>query len=283
MLVSLKEILPKAKRKGYAVGAFNISNIEGAQAVLAAALALKSPVVLQTSEKAMDYAGFEPLKSALLALINAVNIPVVLHLDHGRSFEIAKKCIDAGWSSVMIDVSKKPFRENVFDTKKTVDYAKKRNVSVEGELGVIPGQEDYVKNRSAFMTDPEFARMFVGQTGVDAFAGSVGLAHGVEIKKEKLDLKRLAEIAAMIPDVPMVLHGASEGVTDAEIKKAIKIGITKINIDTELRLQWNKAIRAFLAQNKNIYDPRTILKSGTDAMREVVIKKISLFGSVKQA
>ena len=283
MIANLKDILPKARKGGYAAPAFNVYNIESAQAAIAAAVELKSPVILQTSEKALDYAGVLPLYSALMGLVKAVQIPVVLHLDHGRSVEVAKKCIDAGWSSVMIDVSTKPFKENVFETRQVVEYAKRKGgVSVEGELGPIPGQEDYISRVASYLTDPEHARIFVEQTGIDAFAGSVGLAHGVKIKKEKLNLELLAKIAALVA-VPLVLHGASEGVTDKEIKKAISLGVAKINIDTHLRLAWNTAVRKFLDKNQQVYDPREILSVGRGAMKKCAIEKIKLFGSSNKA
>jgi fructose-bisphosphate aldolase class II len=278
MLTSLAEILPRARKNGYAVGAFNVSNLEFAQAVILAASEMKSPVIVQTSEKAIDYAGLSPLSALIIELAQKVKVPVVLHLDHGRNFKIAKQCLEVGYTSVMVDASRLPFRDNVFVMRKTVAEARKHKASVEGELGPIAGVEDYVEQGEAYKTDPEHARIFVEQTDVDALAVSVGLAHGLELKNEKLDLALLKKIGATV-SVPLVLHGASRGVSDREIKRAIVYGVAKINIDTDLRVAWSSAVRRFLSVDKTVYDPRTILSIGTEAVRRAVVQKIKLFGS----
>jgi fructose-bisphosphate aldolase class II len=279
MIVSLKDILPRARAKGYAVGAFNTNNLEITKAIIEAAIELKSPVIVQTSEKAIDYAGLEPLRSLVYELADAASVPVVLHLDHGRTFDIAKECLEAGYTSVMVDTSRLPFRDNVFEVKKTVHAARAFKASVEAELGPIAGQEDYIASSKNYKTDPEHARMFADQTEVDALAVSVGLAHGLQLKEEELDLSLLKRIGEHV-DIPLVLHGASQGATDREIQQAIKCGVAKINIDTDLRVSWSKALRAFLQKEKEVYDPRTILAPATEAVKQKVMEKMKVFGSV---
>ncbi|HBF67283.1 MAG TPA: tagatose-bisphosphate aldolase [Candidatus Magasanikbacteria bacterium] len=281
MIVSLSELLPRARAKGYAIGAFNTTNLEITKAIIEAAVEAKSSVIIQTSEKAIDYAGLNPLRALVLEMAASVKVPVVLHLDHGRTFQVAKQCLEAGYSSVMVDASRMPFRDNVYTMRKTVAYARKFKASVEGELGPIAGQEDYVHSAKAYKTDPEHARMFADQSEVDALAVSVGLAHGLKLKEEKLDLKLLKQISEVV-EIPLVLHGASKGATEKEIKQAIGYGVAKINIDTALRVAWSSALRAFFAakENKDAYDPRTILTVGTQAVKQQVLRHMKLFGSV---
>lgn len=305
MLITLKQVLQKADRGGYAVPAFNINNLEILQAVMEAAVKLKSPVIIQTSEGAIEYAGMDYLKALVCEAAKSL-VPVVFHLDHGKDLKIIKQAIDSGYTSVMIDASTKPYQENVDETRKVVGWAKKRGVSVEAELGAIKGIEDLVSvsEKEAFFTDPMQARDFVKDTGCDALAVSIGTAHGAfkSKGKVKLDVKRLAEINRLV-DVPLVLHGASgvpkklvavankygadlggtEGVPDGQIKLAIKAGIRKINTDTDLRLAFAAGVRKALAKDKNGFDPRKILIPARDLMQKTAEERIKLFGSAGKA
>ncbi len=305
MLVSLKQVLVKADKGGYAVPAFNINNLEITQAVMAAAVKLKSPVILQTSEGAIEYAGLEYLV-AMARVASSAPVPVVLHLDHGKDLKVIKQAIDSGYTSVMIDASSKSFAENVALTKKVAGWAKKKNVSVEAEIGAIKGIEDLVSvsEKEAFFTDPEEAAKFATATGCDALAVSIGTAHGAFKSKEKivLDIKRLAEINKMVK-IPLVLHGASgvpkklvemankygaelggtEGIPDDQIKLAIKNGVRKINTDTDLRLAFAAGVRQALAEDKKVFDPRKILGPAKKMIQEVAEERIKLFGSAGKA
>ena len=305
MLVSLKQVLQKADKGGYAVPAFNINNLEILQAVMAAAVKLKSPVIIQTSEGAIEYAGMNYLKALVYEAAKTV-VPVVFHLDHGKDLKVIAQAIDSGYTSVMIDASTKSYHENVSETRKVVSWAKKRGVSVEAELGAIKGIEDLVSvsEKQAFFTDPAQARDFVKDTGCDALAVSIGTAHGAfkSKGKVKLDIKRLAKINKLV-DVPLVLHGASavpkklvelankygaemggtEGVPDGQIKLAIRAGIRKINTDTDLRLAFAAGVRRALAEDKKVFDPRKILIPARELMQKTAEERIKLFGSAGKA
>lgn len=305
MLMTLKKVLTKADKESYAVPAFNINNLEILQAVMAAAVALKSPVILQISEGAIEYAGMDYLVAMVNVAARAM-VPVVLHLDHGKDLKIIKQTIDAGYTSVMIDASSKPYAENVATTKKVAGWAKKKGISVEAELGAIKGIEDLVSvsEKEAFFTDPMQARDFVKDTGCDALAVSIGTAHGAFKSKEKikLDIKRLAEINKLV-DVPLVLHGASgvpkklvelankfgaeiggtEGIPDGQIKLAIKNGVRKINTDTDLRLAFAAGVRQVLSEDKKVFDPRKILIPARELIQKVAEERIKLFGSAGKA
>lgn len=263
MLVHIKQILNKAVKGKYAVGAFNVNNLEIVLAVLNAAHELHSPVIIQMTEGAIKYAGLKELVAIVKATASEVNVPVALHLDHGHDFDLIKRCIKAGFSSVMIDGSLYPYKKNVAVTRQVVNYARRYNVFVQGELGQLEGLEDWVKveKGKAYLTDPKEAARFVKKTGIDTFAVAIGNYHGVEkvIQKKvlRLDLKRLAEIAKLV-SVPLVLHGAS-GFKEREIRRAIQRGIRVINIDSDLRVSFTKAERSFLEKNKNVFDPRKIL------------------------
>lgn len=301
MLITLKQVLAKADRGGYAVPAFNINNLEITQAVMDAAVKLKSPVILQTSEGAIEYAGLDYL-TAIVRVAAKAKVPVVLHLDHGKDLKVIKQAIDSGYTSVMIDASSKPYAENVAATKKVVGWAKKKGVSVEAEIGAIKGIEDLVSvsEKEAFFTDPIEAAKFAEASGCDALAVSIGTAHGAFKSKEKiiLDIKRLAKINAAVK-IPLVLHGASgvpkrlvdlankygaelggtEGIPDDQIKLAIKNGVRKINTDTDLRLAFAAGVRQALAEDKKVFDPRKILGPAKKMIQEVAEERIKLFGS----
>lgn len=302
MLVTNKELLDKAKEGKYAVGAFNINNMEFVQAISNAADGLKSPVIMAVSEGAIKYAGFKNLVSLVRVAAEEKNIPIALHLDHGKDMGIIEMCIEGGFTSVMIDGSSLPFEENVKVTAEVVKKAHPKGISVEGELGRLAGIEDNVSvaEKDALFTDPEEAVKFVELTGVDSLAIAVGTSHGAyKFKGEpRLAYDRISEIAGMV-DVPLVLHGASgvnqehvalanqygarlegtRGVPDEAIIEAVKRGICKVNIDTDMRIAFTAFIRKALAEMPEVFDPRKILGAGRDAIESVVEAKIRLFGS----
>lgn len=282
-LVSGKEILQAAKKGGYAVGAFNVNNMEIVQAIVEAAEEERSPVLLQASQGAIKYAGLDYIVALVRVAAGKVSVPVALNLDHGTSFEQAMKCIRGGFTAVMLDGSHYPFDENVAIVKKVADVAHAVGVSVEGELGRIGGTEDdiSVDAKDAYMTLPEEAKKFADLTEVDALAVAIGTAHGVYHGEPKLDFERLSAIREVV-DCALVLHGAS-GVPDEAIKKAVEIGVQKINIDTEIRQAFTNGIKKVMAEKPNEFDPRKLLGPSKEAMKEVVKSKMRLFGSSKKA
>lgn len=277
-LVTVGELVKDAQLRGYAVGAFNLNNLEILHAIVQAAEEEKAPVILQASQGGLKYAGLDYIVAMAKVAAKQASVPVALNLDHGTSFEQAVKCIRAGFSAVMIDGSHWSFKENIELTRKVVEVAHPSGVSVEGELGRIGGTEDdiSVSDKDAIYTDPDEAVKFVESTGVDALAVAVGTAHGVYKGVPKLDFERLADIRARV-EVPLVLHGAS-GVPDESIQRAVQIGITKINIDTELRVAFSQTLKKYLEENPDVIDPRKIIGPSRDSMREVVRSKMKLFG-----
>lgn len=298
-LVTSKEMFKKAYTGKYAVGAFNVNNMEIIQAIAEAAKETKSPVILQVSAGARKYARASYLvKLVEAALIEAPEIDIVLHLDHGDSFELCKSVIDDGFTSVMIDGSHLSFEENIALTKKVVDYAHPKGVVVEAELGRLAGVEDAinVNSKDATYTDPEEAVEFVKRTGVDSLAIAIGTSHGAyKFKGEpQLDFERLKKITELLPNFPLVLHGAStvveefvqmcneyggdipgaRGVPEDMLEEASKYGVCKINIDTDLRLAMTGAIRKSLKDNPSNFDPRKYLGEGRTAIKEMVKHKI---------
>lgn len=289
MLVHIRDIVKKAEKEGYAIGAFNTQNLELTLAIARAAVKQNAPVIIQISENTIKYAGLKPITHIVqtIAKNNTDNVPVALHLDHGKSFLVVSECIKAGFSSIHIDGSELPYDENVALTKESVNYAHKHRVWAQGELGTILGKEGLLRRKKKqikaeeYMTDPDKAVEFVKATKVDTFAMSIGNMHGMFVGEEKLDLQRLKEINEKVKQ-PLVLHGGS-GVSGAEIKKAVKNGIRVINIDTELRVAFTNAACSLVKKNPNIVDPRTLLGAGMDAVQRVVEAKIKLFGSVNKA
>jgi len=282
LLVSGREILQAARDGGYAVGAFNLNNMEIVQAIVEAAEEERSPVIIQASQGALKYAGIEYIAGLARIAAEKATVPVALNLDHGTSFAQVVQCIRHGFTAVMIDGSQLPFEENIALTKKVVEVAHPNNVSVEAELGKIGGVEDdiVVSEREATFTDPDEAAEFVERTKCDALAVAIGTAHGLYKGEPKLDFERLKEIRQKT-DVPLVLHGAS-GVPDEAIKIARQY-VSKINIDTELRVAFSKAITEYLKENPNEIDPRKILGPAKAAMKEVARAKMRLFGSAGKA
>jgi fructose-bisphosphate aldolase class II len=305
-LFTNRELLHLAKKGGYAVGAFNINNLEILQAIVSAGEAEKSPAIIAVSEGAIQYAGMAYIVSMVRIAAQMASIPLSLHLDHGRDLEVIRSCIENGFTSVMIDGSHLEFNENIVITKKVADMARKKAVSVEAELGRLKGIEEKVSvsGQEAFLTDPQAAEEFIKKTEVDALAIAVGTSHGAyKFKGEaRLDFERLREIAGRI-EIPLVLHGASgvprsvlekaehfgaklpgaKGIPDEAIQKAISLGICKINIDTDLRLSFIGALREVLITKPEEFDPRKILGPGREAIKQTVQSKMRLFRSSGKA
>lgn len=305
-LTTTSEMFKRAYGK-YAIGAFNVNNMEILQGVIEAAKEERSPLILQISKGARNYAKIVYLMKLIeAATIDAPEVPIAVHLDHGDSFELCKEVIDAGFTSVMIDGSHLPFDENVALTKKVVDYAHSKGVVVEGELGKLMGIEEHVVSTEAVYTDPDSAVEFVQKTGVDSLAIAIGTSHGAyKFKGEaRLDFERLHEISTRLPGFPLVLHGASsvlpylvekanlygaalkdaKGVPGEMIRKATSMGICKVNIDTDLRLAVTATIREQFALHPEEFDPRKYLGPARDAVKEVVKNKMrDVLGSSGQA
>ncbi|WP_069650546.1 class II fructose-1,6-bisphosphate aldolase [Caloranaerobacter ferrireducens] len=283
MLVSGKEILLDAHKKGYAVGAFNVNNMEIVQAIIEAAKETNSPVILQASQGGLKYAGVEYIAAMAKVAAETAKVPVAIHLDHGTDFVQIMKCIRNGFTSVMIDGSKYPLEENIAITKKVVEIAHAVGVSVEAELGKIGGTEDdiTVDERDATFTDPDEAERFVKETGVDYLAIAIGTAHGPYKGEPKLDFDRLKVIKERL-NMPLVLHGSS-GVPEESIRKAVSLGVNKINIDTDIRMAFNRGVREFVNNNPDVYDPRKILGPAREEMKKVIIEKMIMFGSAGRA
>ncbi|ATW26000.1 class II fructose-1,6-bisphosphate aldolase [Candidatus Formimonas warabiya] len=278
-LVPVKDLLEKAEREGYAVGAFNCNNMEIIQAIVDAAEAEKSPVIIQASQGAIKYAGLAYIVALAKIAADQATVPIALHLDHGTSFAQVMQCIRYGFSSVMMDGSKLPLDQNIEITKRVLEVARAVGVSVEAELGKIGGTEDdiTVHEREALFTDPEEARIFAEATGVDALAIAIGTAHGQYKGEPKLDFPRLEKIKSLVK-IPIVLHGSS-GVPDEAIREAIRLGVRKVNIDTNIREAFVKGVREVIAQDPGEIDPRKVLGPAKKAMTAVIREKIRLFGS----
>lgn len=305
MLVTNKELMVPARKNGYAIGAFNVQNLESMSAIAEAATEEKSPVIMQITPSVIKYAGLAYISNLVKTAAQLAPVPIAMHLDHGDSFETAVKCIEAGFSSVMIDGSFLDFDDNVAVTKRVVSVAHPKGVSVEAELGKLAGVEERsVEEKEAILTDPETAVEFVEKTGVDTLAVAIGTSHGAyKFKSEaKLDLERLKAISKKI-SIPLVLHGASsvpqeivkkanrygaelsgaKGIPEDQYRKAISLGIAKINIDTDLRLAFTATVREVLTNSPKNFDPRKILGPAKDAMKEVAKGKMQLFGSAGKA
>ncbi|MDI3256653.1 MAG: class II fructose-1,6-bisphosphate aldolase [Kyrpidia sp.] len=278
-LATLKEVLDDAFRNGYAVGQFNINNLEFTQAIMEAAEEERSPVILGTSEGAIKYMGIDYTAAIALTAARSATVPVVLHLDHGSSYDWVLQCLRRGWSSIMIDGSHHPLEENIRLTKQVVDACHVLGVSVEGELGRIGGTEDEltVDEREATLARPEEAKRLVEETGIDALAPAIGSAHGRYKGKPQLAFDRLAAIRDLC-GLPLVLHGGS-GIPDDDIRRAISLGVAKINVNTENQEAFTAKVREIFAADKEVYDPRKYLGPARQAIKETVREKIRLFGS----
>ncbi|MFF2877378.1 class II fructose-bisphosphate aldolase [Gottfriedia sp. NPDC057991] len=282
-LVSMTEMLNKAKEGKYAVGQYNINNLEWTFAILTAAEKEQSPVILGVSEGAAKYmGGFNTVVKMVEGLLIdlKITVPVAIHLDHGSSFEACKAAIDAGFTSVMIDASHDPFEQNVETTKKVVDYAHSHGVSVEAELGTVGGQEDHVVGDIIY-ADPAECKELVERTGIDCLAPALGSVHGPYKGEPKLGFDEMEQIGNET-NVPLVLHGGT-GILTEQIQKAIARGTAKINVNTENQIAFNKAVREFVANDEKQYDPRKVLGPGREAIIATVAGKIREFGTSNKA
>ncbi|MBI2662419.1 class II fructose-1,6-bisphosphate aldolase [Candidatus Woesearchaeota archaeon] len=303
MLTNTKIILKKAQANHYAIGHFNINNLELVQGIVQAANNLNSPIILATSEGAVKYAGINFLYQLAATASELSKVPIALHLDHGKDLNVIKQAIQLGYSSVMIDASHETIEKNIQLTKKVVRLAHQKGISVEAELGTIGGVEDSIKSKNILYTDPQKAQEFVQKTGCDFLAIAIGTSHGAYKfpGKAKLHQQLLQEIKQKVT-IPLVLHGAStvplslvnqanhygaklthfHGVPESEIKQAIRNGICKINTDTDLRIAFTTAIRQSLTNNPQEFDPRSYLAEARNSIQHIVEQKIKLFGSVNK-
>jgi len=282
-LVPVTELLQRADREGYAVGAFNANNMEIVQAIIAAAEKEQAPVIMQASQGAIKYAGLEFITGMVKIAADAARVPVALHLDHGTDFDQVVKCIRSGFTSVMYDGSKLPLEENIAITNKVLEITRPIGVSVEAELGKIGGTEDdvHVSDREAMYTDPDEARYFVEKTGVESLAIAIGTAHGQYKGEPQLDFARLEKIKKLVK-IPIVLHGSS-GVPDEAVRRAISLGVCKVNIDTNIREAFVWEMRRRIEADPTEIDPRKLLGPARDAAIAVIREKIRVFGSCGKA
>lgn len=282
-IISTKEMLIDAKKNKYAVPAFNIHNLETFQAVIDGAFEMRSPVIIATTPGTVEYAGLDYLVAIAKTGAKRHNVPVALHLDHCTDVEFLKKCIIAGYKSVMIDASQLDYDENIKITKEVVEFAHKYGATVEAELGKIGGVEDdiVVDEKDAYLTDPNMALDFVQKTAVDSLAVAIGTAHGVYKFEPELDFERLNKMNNII-DIPLVLHGAS-GVGSEDIRKAVELGICKINISTELKIPFSLEIKKYFQRNPEANDPRKYFTPAKDVVKNIVMKKIEICGSNNRA
>lgn len=280
MLIDIPYLFKKAQKEGFALGAFNIYNLETALGVARAAVACHSPIVMQVSESTIEYAGLKPITHIVstIAKNEAVSVPVALHLDHGKSFKSVAECIAAGFSSVHIDASMLPLDENIALTREVVDYAHGHNIWVQGELGEIPGGhgEHGRQSEELPLVDPSQVEEFVSKTHVDSLAVALGTAHGM-YENEKIDFDLLEKVRKKTI-VPLVLHGSS-GVSDEEILQAIKLGIRKINVGTAVKEAFTTAIKETIKNDPDATDIRELLNPAIAAVQKVVEQKLKLFGS----
>ena len=280
-LVSSKEILLKAQKEGYAVGAFNAENMEMVQAIVAAAEDLSSPVIIQTTPGSLQYADTDLFFGMVNAEAKKAKVPVALHLDHGNSAELCAKAILSGYTSIMIDGSKLAFSENVALTKKVVEFAHAMEVPVEGELGTVGGKEDTHEVKDKSYTDPEEAKEFAEQTGVDFLAVGIGNAHGFYKGVPKLRFDILEKTKSLV-SIPIVLHGAS-GIPDEDVKKSTGLGICKVNFATELRDAFTKGVKEYLEKNPDVFDPKKYNGAGREKVKELIKHKMQVLNSAHKA
>lgn len=280
-LVTTKEMLLDAQKNGYAVGAFNVENMEMVMAVVSAAQELKSPVIMQTTPSTVKYADFDYFYANAKVAAEKANVPVAIHLDHGSSFELAMKAYRTGYTSIMIDGSHGSFEENIALTKSVVEVCKSGNVPVEAELGKVGGKEDDLDGGEGGYTDPLEAKEFVEKTNVDSLAVAIGTAHGVYKGEPKLDLDRLSQIKEVV-DIPLVLHGTS-GVPDEVVTECVNRGICKVNYATDLRIAFTKGVKKVLDENPDTIDPKKYNSQGREEVKEYVKSKMIVVKSAGQA
>lgn len=279
MYVTTKQMLKAAQEGGYAVGAFNVENMEMVQAVVAAAEELKAPVIMQTTPSTVKYGGLDYFYANVKTAADKASVPVALHLDHGENFELAEAALKAGYSSVMIDGSKLPLAENIQLTNRVIAIA--GDVPVEAELGMLGGKEDDLEGEGDCYTDIGEAVEFVKATSVSSLAVSIGTAHGIYKGTPKLDVERLSQIKAVV-DIPLILHGAS-GLTVEAVQECIKRGICKVNFATELRIAFSDAVKKVLAEKPSTFDPKAYMKPAREAVQQLVSQWITACGSAGKA
>lgn len=283
MILSTREMLHKAQKEGYAVPAFNIHNLETLQVVAETAMEMRSPVIIAGTPSTIEsYAGPDYIEAIAEAASNKYNIPIAIHLDHFENVQIIKKDIDLGFKSCMIDASKYEFEKNIAIVKEVVEYAHTHDAVVEAELGKLGGREDdlVIDEKDSMYTNPEDAAEFVRRTDVDSLAVAIGTAHGLYKGEPKLDFERLKEIRGKV-SVPLVLHGASN-VPDELVKKAISLGICKVNVATDLKIPFASAVKEYFKENPDESDPRKYMTPGKEAMKKIVKHKIEVCGSANR-
>lgn len=280
-LVTTKSILKKAQEGKYAIGAFNVENMEMVMAVISAAEEMNAPVIMQTTPSTVKYASLDYFLANARVAASHAKVPVVMHLDHGSSFELATQAFRAGYTSIMIDGSHSSFEDNIKISKAVVDMCKPAGIAVEAELGKVGGKEDDLDGGDGGFTDPQEAKEFVERTGVDSLAVAIGTAHGMYKGEPKLDLDRLSEIKEVV-SIPLVLHGGS-GIPDSKVQESIERGICKVNYATELRIAFTNGVNKYLSENKDAIDPKKYNKAGMEEVKEFVKEKIKVCGCENKA
>lgn len=282
-LVSSTPLLRQARAEGYCIGAFNVHTLEMLQAVVEAAEETRSPLIIQSTVGTVKHLGADYIAAAAKVAADRSTVPIALHLDHCSEFNIIMQCIRAGYTSVMIDASHHPFEQNVAATAKVVEAARAVGINVEAELGRVGGVEDdiVVDDRDALLADPDECARFVELTGVPTLAPAIGTAHGIYKGDPNIDFDRIGRIAAKV-DVPLVLHGGS-GIPEAQVKRAVALGMAKMNVATELRIVFSDAIKRVFADNPDENDPRKYMVPAKQALKEAAIEKMRLCGSLGKA
>ncbi len=283
-LVTLRSVLRASLKGNYAVGSFNFFGLENVQGIIKGAANLKAPVIVQASPGAVKHMGEKAICGMVAGLADESGVPVVLHLDHATDYDFICRCIDNGFTSVMIDASRKSLHENIDITSRVVDYASRRGVSVEAELGKVGGSEEEIKveDKDAYFTNPEDVVTFVKATGIDALAIAVGTIHGFYKSEPKLDFNRIAAIRSL-SDIPLVLHGGT-GIPDYDLTRAISLGVNKINVGTELWLVgYGNTLKKYASMMPDNSDPRKVMEQVREACMHIVEEKITVFGSVGKA
>lgn len=280
-LVTTEQMFRDAEQGGYAIAAFNVENLEMVQAVVAAAEELKSPVILQTSAKTVQYANFAIFHALVKAAADGASVPIALHLDHGNSFELAMQALRAGYTSIMIDGSHEAFEDNIELSKKVAEACAPSRVTVEAELGKVGGKEDDIDGGDGGLTEPLEAKEFVEKTKVNSLAVAIGTSHGVYKGVPKLDLERLSEISKAV-QIPLVLHGGS-GLSEESIQECIRRGIRKVNYATELRIAFTEGVKQALSETPDIIDPKKFTAVGREKVKQMAMDKLKICGSVGKA
>lgn len=280
-LVTSEDMLVKARKEGYAVGAFNAENMEMVKAIIAAAEEVSAPVIIQTTPSTIKYAGSKMYAAMVKAEAEKAKVPVAIHLDHGSSYELAIECMESGYTSIMIDGSGLDFEGNIEVTKKVTEEAHKVGLPVEAELGKVGGKEDDLEVEVDTNTDVEEAVEFVKKTGVDILAIAIGTAHGFYVGTPVLDKERLSDIATLI-DIPLVLHGAS-GISDEEVADCVRRGIAKVNFATELRVAYTGAVKELIEEKPETFDPKVLGTVGMEAVKNLVMNRMTICGCGNKA